>query len=413
MTMRSLWRHPDFVKLWTGQTISELGSVVTRTALPIAAVITLHASAIEMGVLVACASVAVLLVGLAAGAVVDRVARRPLMIVADAGRAALLLSIPVAAYAGALRIEQLYAIAFLEAALGSFFDVAYRSYLPALLPPERLLDGNAKLGMTGALAELGGPGVGGALVQVFTAPIAMLVDGVSYVASAVSIALIGTAERAAARVETAAGLRREIADGLRTVWHEPILRAIALNSVAGALFGNFFASLYTLYAIDELGLSPLLLGIVISAGGVGSLAATVATGPLTRRWGLGPTIIRTRIAAAAFSVLMPLAGGPPLLAATFLFIPQLIGDAFRSVAIIDTLTTRQLIAPPRLLGRVNGTMHMLIEGVAPVGALVGAALAEAFGIRVAVWVAVLGVMGSIAFLVFSPLRTLRGVALAA
>ena len=409
VTERSLWRHGDFMKLWTGQTVSQLGSVVTRTALAIVAVVTLHGTAIEMGFLAASGSVGVLLVGLFAGAIVDRVRRRPLMIVADVLRAALLAWIPAAALAGALQIEHLYVVAFLEAVLGSFFDIAYRSYLPSLLPAERLLEGNAKIGMTSGVAEIGGPGLAGGLVQLITAPMALLVDAVSYAVSAVSLLLIRTPETIIARVGPRAGLRRELAEGLAAVAHQPLLRPMALASVTDALFGNFFYSLYTLYALTTLGLSPFQLGIVVSAGGVGSLTAAFVVGPLTRRLGIGPTIVWTRVAAAVLSVLTPLAGGPPLLAALFLFIPQLFGDGLHSVSLIDQLTVRQLVTPKRLLGRVNGTLHVLVEGVGPIGALAGAAIAEAYGIRVALWVAVLGGITGLGFLVFSPLRTVPAV----
>lgn len=413
VTERSLWRHPDFMKLWTGQTVSELGSVVTRTALPFTAVITLHANALQVGILVASASTAVLLVGLFAGALVDRSRRRPLMIGADAIRAALVLSIPATAFTGTLSIEQLYAVAFLEAALGSVFDIAYRTYLPSLLPEGRLLEGNAKIGMTGAIAEIGGPGVAGALVQLITAPMAMLVDGISYVFSAISIGAIRMPERIVARADRPIGLRRELADGIGAVARDPVLRSLALAAVVGRLFGNFFASLYTLYALDELGLSPLLLGIVISAGGIGSLAAAGVVGPLTRRFGIGPTLVWSSVAAAPLGLLTALAGGPPLVAASFLFIPQLVGDGLDSVASINETTVRQLVTPPRLLGRVNGTMHVLREGIAPIGAIAGALVADHFGIRLAVWVAVLGSMPSVAFLVLSPLRSMRAVRAAA
>jgi MFS family permease len=407
VTERSLWRHGDFMKLWTGQTVSEFGSVVTRTALPIVAVLTLHANALQVGILVASASTAVLLVGLFAGALVDRSRRRPLMIASDVARAVVLLSIPAAAVAGTLRIEQLYAVAFVEAALGTVFDIAYRTYLPSLLPDDRLLEGNAKVGMTGALAEIGGPGFAGALVQLITAPMAMLVDAISFVVSAISIAAIGTPERRVARADRPAGLRRQLAEGFAAVARHPLLRPLAVASVVGALFGNFYAALYLIYGLEELGLSPFLLGVVISAGGVGGLAATAIVGPLTRRLGYGPTIVWTNVASTILGLLVPLASGPPLLATVFLFIPQLFGDGLDTIARIDEITVRQQVTPNRLLGRVNGTLHVLLEGVGPIGALVGAALAEALGIRAAIWISVVGSFVGIGFLVFSPLRSLR------
>jgi len=403
----TLWRYGDFLRLWTGQTISEMGSVVTRTALPILAVLTLHAGALELGVLVASASIAVLLTGLFAGVLVDRLRRRPFMVGADIGRALLLVSIPVAAFAGRLGIEQLYVVAFLEAGLGSFFDIAYRSYLPGLVAPGRLLEANTKIGMTSAVAELGGPGIGGALVQLVSAPFAILADAVSYVVSAASIALIRTPERTVAPTGVPRDLRRELGEGLAAVGRHPLLRPLALASVTSALFGNFFAALYTLYALEELHLSPLLLGLTVSAGGVGSLAATGLVGPLTARFGLGPTLVWTRIAAGLLAFLIPLAGGPPLVAALFLFIPQLVGDGLATVSQINGITLRQLVTPPHLLGRVNGTTHVLLEGIAPIGAIAGALVAEVFGIRVAVSVAVLGSFAGLLFLVRSPIRTLR------
>jgi predicted MFS family arabinose efflux permease len=409
VTARSLWRHADFMKLWSGQTVSELGSVVTRTALPIVAVITLHANALQVGIVAASASTAVLLIGLFAGAVVDRSRRRPLMIGADAIRAVLLLSIPAAALSGTLRIEQLYVVAFIEAALGSVFDIAYRTYLPSLLPESRLLEGNAKIGMTSAIAEIGGPGFAGALVQLITAPMAMVVDAVSYVCSAISIAAIRTPERIVEHVDGPAGLRHRLAEGIAAVASHPLLRPMALSILVTALFGNFFASLYTLYVLDELGLSPLYLGIIISAGGIGSLAATGLVRPITRRFGIGPAIVWTRVAAGLLGILVPIAGGPPLAAAAFLFVPQLFGDGLHTISQIDQLTLRQQVTPARVLGRVNGTMHVLVEGVGPVGAIAGALIAEAFGIRTALWVSVLGSLAGLGLLVLSPLRTLRAV----
>jgi MFS family permease len=410
VTRGSLWRDGDFVKLWTGQTVSELGTVVTRTALPIVAVVTLHATAIEMGILIASSSIAVLLVGLFAGVLVDRSRRRPLLIGTDAVRAVLLLAIPILALSGSLRIEQLYVVAFVEAGLGALFDIAYRTYLPSLLPAERLLEGNTKIGTTSAIAELGGPGIAGALVQLITAPLALLVDACSYVISAISLLLIRRPERQIDPPGHAGGVWQDLRAGLFAVAGHPLLRPLALASGTSQLFGSFFASLYTLYALDELGLSPLLLGLVVSAGGVGSLAATALVGPLTRRFGIGPTILWTRVGAGILAFLVPIAGGPPLVAALFLFIPQLIGDGLQTVSMVDAITVRQLVTPQRLLGRVNGTMTVLLEGIAPVGAVVGALIAEAFGLRLAFGVAVAGSLLGTGFLLFSPLRTLRTVA---
>ena len=402
-----LWGEADFRRLWVGQTVSELGSVVTRTAIPIAAVVTLGASAAEMGLLVAAASSGVLIVGLFAGVWTDRLRKRPIMIASDLTRAAVLATVPAAAVAGALSMPQLYLVAFFEAVLGAFFDVAYRSYLPSLVRADQLMEGNSKLSASSAVAELGGPSLGGALVQLITAPLAILVDALSFLASAVSLALIRQPEPRPPGRANAAGVWAEIREGLLVVWREPLLRAPALAYLTSALFGNFFAALYTLYALEDLGLSPLLLGIVISAGGVGALAAAVLAPAIERRAGVGPTIVWTRLGGAMLSLLIPLAGGPPLVAALFLFIPQLIGDGLLTVGIISTITLRQRVAPPLALGRVTATMTVLLEGVAPIGAIAGAAIAELHGVRAAVSVAVLGGLAATGFLFASPLPRLR------
>lgn len=410
--MRELGRYPDFLKLLVGQGVSEVGSVATRTALPIAAVVALGAGPLEMGILVGSSSVALIGVGLAAGAWVDRLPRRPVMIAADLGRAAVIATIPVAAVAGALTIELLYIVAFASAALGAFFDAAYRAYPPVVVPRERLVEANSALSGASNVAEMTGPSLAGALVQLLSAPFALLIDAISFVISAISLGLIRTSEPPARPVADREPLLREIAVGLAYLAGEPSLRVIALSAFVGSLFGSFFASLYTLYAIAELGISPLVLGVVISAGGVGGLVAVAVAGPLARRFGVGPTIVWAEIVSAFIYLLIPLAGGP--WAALFLFIPQLIGDGITTIGSINGITLRQTIAPPRMLGRINATMNVLTRGVAPAGAVIGAVIAEAAGIRVAVWVAVLGVLaGALLMLLPSPLLRTRDLPAAA
>lgn len=401
----SLWRHRDFRYLWFGQAVSEMGSVVTRTALPIAAILALDAGAIEVGLLVAASSAAVLIVGLAAGAWVDRLPRRPVLIAADLGRALVLGTVPLAAVLGLLRIEMLYVVAFCSAALGTFFDAAYRSYPPVLVPRERLVDANGALAGASSAAELTGPSIGGALVQLVTAPIALLLDALSFLFSAASLALIRTPEPRTVAIERRESLAREIGRGLAFIWGDPALRLLAIATVVSSLFGNFFYSLYTLFALRDLGLSPLLLGIVISGGGIGSLAAAFVAGRAARRYGIGRTIIGGRLGSALMALLNPLAGGPPVVAASILMVPQVVGDGLSSIAIINGISYRQLVTPQAMLGRVNATMHVLDRGIAPLGAIIGAFLAEATSIRFGITVAVFGlIFGALLLLLPSPLR---------
>ncbi|HYV23396.1 MAG TPA: MFS transporter [Candidatus Bathyarchaeia archaeon] len=403
----SLWRHADFRKLWIGQTISELGSVVTRTAIGFVAILVLGAGPAELGILTAAASVGTLLVGLVAGVQTDRMRRRPILIVADLVRAALLLAIPLAYVAGWLRVELLYVVVFLAAMLGAFFDVAYRSYLPSLVGRDRIVEGNAKLGMSGALAEVVAPALAGAIVQLVSAVAAILVDAASFLVSAISILLIRKPEPPLVpRGERSAW--SEVSEGLTTVFRDGRLRATTGFEVTRYFFGSFIGVLYVLYGLNDLGLSPFIVGVAISLGGVGAFIGAALVGPTVRRFGIGPTIVRVGIAGGILVFLLPLAKGqPPVIAASFLFIGQLLGDTLGMIEDVAIISLRQQVTRDELLGRVNATVHVLVDGVAPLGALVGAALAVAFGNRDTLLVAAVGVLFARAWLVFSPLGSLR------
>jgi MFS family permease len=406
----SLWHHPDYLRLWIGQTISRLGSVVTRTAMPLVALLVLGAGPAELALIVVLDSAGRLLVGLIAGAWVDRLRRRPLLIADDLARAALLLWIPLAHALGVLRIEQLYVLAFLQAALTVLFDAAYPAYVPTLIGRDRLVEGNSKLAMSEGVAEIGGPGFAGALVQLVGAPLAMLVDAVSFLASALSLGLIRTPEPAPARA-AARRIVDEVVEGLGTVRRSPVLRAIALQSVPDHFFGAFYAVLYSLYLLRELRLDPFLLGIVISAGGVGALVGSLFAAPLIARIGIGPAIITTFIAASAIGVLTPLAQGPVALATLMVFLPQLIGDGLKTIDGVAEISLVQGITPDHVLGRVNATLDVVAHGVAyPLGAVAAAFAAELIGVRGAIAVAWAGMSLSVLFLVLSPIPRIRTVA---
>ncbi len=410
MAVPSLWRHPDFLKLWVGQTVSEFGSVVTRTAVPLVAVLVLGAGPFEMAFLVVSASLAVLLFGFLAGAWVDRVRRRPLLIGADAIRAVVLFSIPVAYVAGALRMEQLYVVMFIEASLGALFDAAYPAYVPSLIGIDRVIDGNSKLATSSSLAEIGGPGVAGALVQIVSAPFAILVDAVSYVVSAISLMLIRSPEPARPTREFVTPIRREIVEGLELVRQHRVLFPIVLRSVIAHISGSFYGVLYTLYLLNELHLTPFLLGVVISAGGVGALVGSLFASRVIRRLGLGPALIWTAAAASAIGILTPLAQGPILVAALMVFLPQLIGDGLQTIEGVAEISLIQGLSPDRILGRVNATLEVFSHGIAyPVGALLAAGLAEVIGIRGGIAIGWAGMAISILLLVRSPLPGVRTV----
>ncbi|HEU4672204.1 MAG TPA: MFS transporter [Candidatus Limnocylindrales bacterium] len=412
----SLWRHADFMRLWAGQTVSELGSVVTRTAVPLVALLVLGAGPLEMAMLVVSASLAVLLVGFFAGAWVDRVRRRPVLIWADVIRAVLLFSIPAAYLAGVLRLEQLYVVVFLEGCLGALFDAAYPAYVPSLIGVDRVVEGNSKLATSSSLAEIGGPGLGGGLVQAIGAPFAILVDAVSFAISAVSLSLIRSPEPPRPARPTTTRIRAEIFEGLDLVRRHPVLVPLTLRSVIAHVAGSFYGVLYTIYLIDDLHLSPLLLGIVISAGGVGSLVGSVFASRVITRLGFGPALIRAATGASLVGVLTPLAGGPLALATLMVFLPQLVGDGLQTIEGVAELSLIQSVVPDRVLGRVNATLEVFSHGIAyPLGALLAAGLAGWIGVRGGIAVGWAGMAVSILLLVRSPLpgvRTATDVAIA-
>jgi len=404
----TLWRHADFMKLWAGQTVSELGSVVTRTAVPLVALLVLAAGPLEMALLVVSASIGVLLVGLIAGAWVDRLRRRPLLIGADAIRAVLLLSIPAAHLAGVLRIEQLYLVVFLEGCLGALFDAAYPAYIPSLVGTDRVVEGNSKLATSSSLAEIGGPSLAGSLVQVIGAPLAIFVDAISFVVSAISLALIRSPEPERPTRTSPTPMRTEIVEGLQLVRRHPVLLPLALRSIIAHVAGSFYGVLYTIYLIQDLQLNPFLLGVVVSAGGVGSLVGSLFASRVIARLGFGPALIWTAAGASIIGVLTPLAGGPILVATLMVFLPQLVGDGLQTIEGVAELSLIQGVIPDRILGRVNATLEVFSHGIAyPLGALLAAAVAGWVGVRGGIAIGWAGMAVSILLLVLSPLPRIQ------
>jgi MFS family permease len=347
-------------------------------------------------------------VGLFAGAWVDRLRRRPLLIWADAIRAVLLFSIPAAYLAGALRIEYLYVVVFLEGSLGALFDVAYPAYVPSLIGVDRVLEGNSKLATSSSLAEIGGPGVAGGLVQLIGAPFAILVDAISFGVSAISLGLIRRPEPERPARTSTTPIREEIVEGLRVVRRHPLLLPLTLRSIIAHVAGSFYGVLYTIYLIQDLHLSPLLLGIVVSAGGVGSLVGSFMASRVIGRLGFGRALIWTAIGASMVGVLTPLAGGPLALAVLMVFVPQLLGDGLQTIEGIAELSLIQGMVPDHMLGRVNATLEVFSHGIAyPLGALLAAGLAGWIGVRAGIAIGWAGMALSIVLLVASPLRHVR------
>ena len=384
---------------------------MTRTALPLVALLVLGAGPFELALLVIAQSLSVLLVGLVAGAWVDRLRRRPILIATDVARAALLFSVPLAQILGALRLEQLYAVAFFAGCLDVVFSAAYPAYVPSLIGVDRVVEGNSKLAMSASIAEVGGPSLAGALVQIISAPFAILVDAWSYLVSALSLSMIGTPEPPRPPREATSRVFAEIAEGLRVVRGHPVVFPLAARSIIGHVSGAFYGVLYSLYLLETLHLDPFLLGIVISAGGVGSLVGSLFASRVVKAIGIGPAIIWMAAGASTIGILTPLAQGPLFLATLMVFLPQLIGDGLQTIEGVAEISLVQGLVPDRILGRTNATLEVISHGVGyPIGALVAAFVAEQIGVRGAIAFGWAGMAASLLLLVFSPLPRVRSAA---
>ena len=404
--LSGLLRHPDFLKLWTGQSVSLFGSQVTRLALPFTAILTLHATPGQMGILGAVQLAPFLLLGLFVGVWVDRLHRRPILIVADIGRALLLSAIPVMALTHTLRIEYMYAVGFLLGTLELFFDVAYMSFLPSLIGREQLVDGNSMLQMSDSVAQVAGPGLGGALVQVLTAPLAILVDALTFLVSAISIVAIGAREDAVIKDERR-NVWSELREGMKLVIGNPLLRAIGGCTATLNLSANALFTVYMLYCTGTLGLKPALIGAIFAVGGLSTVAGTLLASRAAARFGVGPMLIASPFVIGLASLLIPLAGGPPLVAILLLIAAQVLFGIGRPIFDINQLSLRQAITPARLQGRVNASMLFIIWGVIPIGSLLGGLLGTTIGLRPTLTVGAIGMSLAFIWVLFSPIRGLR------
>lgn len=363
-----------------------------------------------MGLLAGLGSASVLIFGLSAGVFVDRIRRRPILIATDLGRAALLCSVPIAAAYHVLGMPQLYLLAALAGVLTVFFDVAYQSYLPSLVERDQLFEGNTKLMLSSTAAEVAGPATTGILVQLITAPIAMLLDAASFVFSAFMVLLIRKHDPAPDRTaHEEQHVWRESIAGIRFIAGEPVLRALAFRSVMMFFFAGFLGTLYVIYAIQILHLHPATLGVTIAMGGIGGIAGSLLAAPLTKRFGLGPTFIYAGAFQGLTVFLFPLAGGSETRAMLFLMTTQLFGDCAMTIYFINETSLRQTIAPPHMLGRVNAAMQLATRGVIPLGAVVGGFLTEAIGMRPVLTIAAAGILASVGWLLVAPIRGLRSV----
>lgn len=403
----ALWRHPGFLRLWAAQTVSSFGARIAREGFAMTAILSIHAAPSQLGLLTALARGPGVLVGLVAGGIVDRTSRLGVMIACDLGRAALILSLPAAAWFNALTMSQLYVAAAFVGALNVLFEIADHAFLPSLVAREHLLDGNSKLATTDAIAEIGGPALAGTLFQLFTAPFAMLGTAFTYLASAAFLFRLPVQEVSAERAP-AARWHEDVAEGFSVIRGEKLVSPLLTMTTVFTFFGAFFGPLYLLYGLEVLGLSPALMGLTIAMGGVGALFGATVSASLVSRVGTGRTIAGCGFLYAAFLALVPLARGPLPLATAMLMAAQLGGDGFALAFIIPMTSLRQAVLPEAALGRTAALFSAVSGGATVAGSILGGVLGSAIGVRPTLALAVAGIASAPLFVLFSPLRNLRG-----
>jgi MFS family permease len=397
-------KNPDFVALWAATSISQLGTQLG--ALTFTAVVYLHASPPQMGVLFAATTAPALLVALLAGVWVDRLPYRSVMLCADFGRFLLLLSVPAAALSDSLRIEQLYVVGFAAGCLEVLFSLADRSILPAVVSTEQLVDANARLRVSEAVAESVSPTLGGAVVQAASAPLAVLLDALSFLGS--GLVLLRLRMRPMQLPATTRPVLREALDGLRTATRSPVLRAILGETCTFGFFGSFLIALFALRVLDELHLTPLALGLIAAAGGLGSLLGAALVAPLNQRLGPGRSIALAYVLAALFDLSIPLASVPRWAAFTVLTVGAVFSAVFYAVENIASLSLRQAVTPEAQMGRINAVFLVANRALRPAGALTAGLLAEAIGVRETLLAGWAGIIAASLWLLLSPLPSMRG-----
>jgi MFS family permease len=401
---RGLWLSPDFRKLWTSLTITSFGAQITNLALPLTAALMLNATPMQMGILVALETLPFALVSLHAGVLLDRVRKLPIVIIADLGRGLALLAIPVAAWLGVLSIEILFVVGFLCGVQNVIGGAAYQVLLAQMAGRKRLVEANAKTALGETSAALIAPGIAGALIQMLTAPFAIVVDAVAFFISALLLRWV-EGRNDVPHPGARAGVWREIGEGLKLVARNRTLLALAWLAGMWQFLHQMQIAVLILFATRELSLSAGAIGFAYAMGGLGCVLASALAQRMSARYGVGPMLVNGLIMTAIGWQAFGLIGGPPWVATLALGAAMLVFDFGAIQWAINYLALRQAITPDRLLGRMTATMRFFGVASAPLGALVGGALATAIGLRATLLtVAVLGVVLSVAVVIWSPVR---------
>ena len=404
-----LWSHADFVKLWTGQSISELGSQVSQLAIPWLAAVSLHVNPFEFSLLEVLSFLPFILFALPAGVWVDRLRRRPILIGADTARAILLMLITILWAAGVLRIWHLLALQFLVGGFTVFFDVGYQAYLPALVERDDLVDGNAKIYLTSSVAQVAGPSVAGGLIAAITAPYAILVDALSFVVSAFFTLRIRHVEEPPRRdtAEAHPKMWPQLKEGLAWVIGNRQLRAIAASSANFNLCFNVVLATFILYAARSLHLSAIEIGAIFAVGSAGAVGGALLANRIQRSIGIGPTIVSGAVLLSTGAIAFPLAPR------SFPIPVLMLGYALLSFGVViytvAQVSFRQAITPERLQGRMSAAMRWIVWGAIPLGTLIGGAIGQTVGLHFALWVGAIGALPTFLFVLLSPVRSIQAI----
>ena len=401
-----LWRNSDFMNLWGAESIAQFGSQISPVAIPLLAALTLNATPFQMGVLTAAGGLPVLLIGFVAGAWVDRLRRKPVMMAMDLGRALALLAIPLAALIDALSIPLLIVVSLIVGTQSVIFNAAYVSIMPSLVEHDELAEANGKLYSSASVAQVAGPALAGSLVSLISAPVVIAINSVTYLWSAWFIGRIRKPEH----IEPLRDDRhfwREVREGFAALFASPVLRALAFSSATINLAGWMFLAVYVLYMTDDLGLSSTGVGLVFASGGVGALIGSMLVSRFSKRFGVGPTLVWSAVGFGAFGLTVPLAILVPQYALPLVVFAECMQWLTLVMFNVNALSLRQSLTPNRLLGRVSASNQVLAQGMMPIGSFLGGVFGTLVGIQATLLIGVAGMFAAAAWVWFSPTIKIR------
>jgi len=404
--VRSLWHDRNFLTMWSGQAFAQFGAQITELALPVVAVLLLQANEAELGFLNASAVAAFLVVGLPAGAWVDRMRKRHVMIWADLVRAIALLSLPVLWWLGLLHIWHMFVVAAIVGVATVFFDVSYQSIIPSLVDGEHIAEANGKLESTAQVAGMAGPAAGGWLIGAITAPFAILVTVLTYLVSFIALLFTKDTERLQPKDERQ-HILSEIGEGLRWVFGNRLLRRIVGTTAVSNFFSTLSFTLLPLFLLRELGFTATGMGVIFSLAAVGGLLGAMATPHVVRVVGEARAIPLSAIAFSVVAVLLPVAAVVPSFAFPLLVVQGFVASFTVLVYNITQVTFRQRVTPRRLLGRMNASIRFVVWGVMPLAALLAGGLGTWLGVVPTMWIGAIGQLTSALFVVIGPFWAMR------